>query len=185
MTRKGPRMLKATTSTARPRWLNAVAALALSLAISVPAAAQKPAATPKGAGTTTAAAAPAATGTAGAATGTTAPPAPAPAAGAPTPAAASGGAPGAAAASAGAGTPTATPGPLQAPVAAGGEKGMDGPTYAVRLRDLEGRVDELKDQIRRSHTRLALLSDTILSGGASGSRAEIGLSNEMSSAFRL
>ena len=35
---------------------------------------------------------------------------------------------------------------------------MDGPTYAVRLRDLEARVDELKDQIRRSHTRLALLS---------------------------
>src|SRR5690242_15441141 len=32
--------------------------------------------------------------------------------------------------------------------------GMDGPTYAVRLRDLEARVDELKDQIRRSHTRL-------------------------------
>jgi hypothetical protein len=167
-------MLKATTSTARPRWLNAVAALALSLAISAPAAAQKPAATPKGAGTATAA--PAASGAAAAP----------PAAGAPTTAAASGAAPGASAASAGAGTPAATPGPLQsAPVAAGGEKGMDGPTYAVRLRDLEGRVDELKDQIRRSHTRLALLSDTILSGGASGSRAEIGLSNEMSSAFRL
>src|SRR4051794_22457459 len=44
------------------------------------------------------------------------------------------------------------------------EKGsMDGATYGVRLRDLEARVDELKDQIRRSHTRLALLSDTILS----------------------
>ena len=41
---------------------------------------------------------------------------------------------------------------------------MDGATYSVRLRDLEARVDELKDQIRRSHTRLALLSDTILSG---------------------
>ncbi|HEY2516938.1 MAG TPA: hypothetical protein VGI39_38970 [Polyangiaceae bacterium] len=62
---------------------------------------------------------------------------------------------------------------------------MDGPTYAVRLRDLEGRVDELKDQIRRSHTRLALLSDTIMSGGAAGSRAEVGFDNEMSSAFRL
>jgi hypothetical protein len=62
---------------------------------------------------------------------------------------------------------------------------MDGPTYAVRLRDLEARVDELKDQIRRSHTRLALLSDTILSGGAAGSRAEVGFDNEMSSAFRL
>lgn len=66
------------------------------------------------------------------------------------------------------------------------EKGaMDGATYAVRLRDLEARVDELKDQIRRSHTRLALLSDTILSGGAAGSRAEVIFKNELSSAFRL
>lgn len=62
---------------------------------------------------------------------------------------------------------------------------MDGATYGVRLRDLESRVDELKDQIRRSHTRLALLSDTILSGGAAGSRAEVLFHNEMSSAFRL
>lgn len=62
---------------------------------------------------------------------------------------------------------------------------MDGATYNVRLRDLEARVDELKDQIRRSHTRLALLSDTILSGGAAGSRSEVNFHNEMSSAFRL
>lgn len=62
---------------------------------------------------------------------------------------------------------------------------MDGQTYAVRLRDLEQRVDELKDQIRRSHTRLALLSDTIVGGGAAGSRAEIQYHNEMSSAFAL
>lgn len=62
---------------------------------------------------------------------------------------------------------------------------MDGATYGVRLRDLESRVDELKDQIRRSHTRLALLSDTILSGGAAGARAEVIFRNEMSSAFLL
>jgi hypothetical protein len=62
---------------------------------------------------------------------------------------------------------------------------MDGQTYAVKLRDLEQRVDELKDQIRRSHTRLALLSDTIVGGGAAGSRAEIAFHNEMSSAFSL
>jgi hypothetical protein len=62
---------------------------------------------------------------------------------------------------------------------------MDGATYAVRLRDLEANVDELKDKIRRSHTRLALLSDTILSGGAAGSRAEISVDDEMSSAFKL
>jgi hypothetical protein len=62
---------------------------------------------------------------------------------------------------------------------------MNGGTYSVRLRDLEQRVDELKDQIRRSHTRLALLSDTILGGGAAGSRAEVGFENQMSSAFLL
>ena len=62
---------------------------------------------------------------------------------------------------------------------------MSGATYAVRLRDLEQRVDELKDQIRRSHTRLALLSDTIIGGGAAGSRSEVEFKNEMSSAFQL
>jgi hypothetical protein len=65
------------------------------------------------------------------------------------------------------------------------DSGMNGATYAVRLRDLEQRVDELKDQIRRSHTRLALLSDTILGGGAAGSRAEVQFKDEMSSAFLL
>ena len=104
------------------------------------------------------------------------------------------GAPAAAAAKDG-GSPVSTGGDggagASAPVAGGPavpipEKGaMDGATYSVRLRDLEARVDELKDQIRRSHTRLALLSDTILSGGAAGSRAEVLFKNEMSSAFRL
>src|SRR5437773_1582168 len=69
--------------------------------------------------------------------------------------------------------------------AAGASSSMDGSTYAVRLRDLESKVDELKEQIRRSHTRLSLLSDTILSGGVGGSRAEIRFKNEMSNAFRL
>jgi hypothetical protein len=62
---------------------------------------------------------------------------------------------------------------------------LDGATYAVRLRDLEARVDELKEQIRRSHTRLSLLSDTILSGGIGGARASIIFQNDMSGAFRL
>lgn len=62
---------------------------------------------------------------------------------------------------------------------------MDGATYTVRLRDLESQVDELKEQIRRSHTRLSLLSDTILSGGVGGSRAEVSFTNNMSNAFRL
>ncbi len=62
---------------------------------------------------------------------------------------------------------------------------MDGSTYAVRLRDLQQRVDQLKEQIRRSHTRLSLLSETILSGGGSGSRATIQLENRLSSQFKL
>jgi hypothetical protein len=87
----------------------------------------------------------------------------------------------------GAGVAAPSPaGPSATPAADRPDKGaMDGPTYAVRLRDLEARVDELKDQIRRSHTRLALLSDTIMSGGAAGSRAEVAFDNEMSNAFRL
>ncbi len=97
----------------------------------------------------------------------------------------------AAAGSAGATTPVAAGSSTSAPVGSGpavpipDKPAMDGATYSVRLRDLEARVDELKDQIRRSHTRLALLSDTILSGGAAGSRVEILFHDEMSSAFRL
>ncbi len=67
----------------------------------------------------------------------------------------------------------------------GADTPIDGATYAVRLRDLEQRIDELKEQVRRSHTRLSLLSDTILSGGVGGARAEIKFKNEMSNAFRL
>jgi hypothetical protein len=63
--------------------------------------------------------------------------------------------------------------------------GIDGATYAVRLRDVEQRVDELKEQIRRSHTRLSLLTDTVLSVGVSGSRSDLQFQNEMSNAFLL
>ena len=62
---------------------------------------------------------------------------------------------------------------------------MNGATYAVRLKDLEQRIDELKEQIRRSHTRLSLLTDTILSGDLAESRSEIQFQNDMSAAFRL
>lgn len=62
---------------------------------------------------------------------------------------------------------------------------MDGETYRVRLRDLEQRVDELKEQIRRSHTRLSLLSDTILSGASGGARAEIEFINDLSGAWHV
>ena len=85
-----------------------------------------------------------------------------------------------------AGQPSAATGaPAAAPAGATAQAPMDGATYVVRLRDLEQRIDELKEQIRRSHTRLSLLSDTILSGGVGGARAEITFRNDMSTAFRL
>jgi hypothetical protein len=120
---------------------------------------------------------------AAAASATPVAPSAAPAAGSAAPAAAPSGAPAAGAAPAGAAAPVAGPSASAAPPAAGAP--MDGPTYAVRLRDLEQRIDELKEQIRRSHTRLSLLSDTILSGGGAGSRATIKFSNELSSAFKV
>ncbi len=62
---------------------------------------------------------------------------------------------------------------------------MDAGTFRVRMRRLEQRIDELKLRIRRSHTRLSLLSETILSSGTGGAKAEVVFSNQMSQAFRL
>lgn len=83
-----------------------------------------------------------------------------------------------------AGTGAVVPRPTMAPGDAN-PAAPDGATYLVRLRDLEQRVDELKEQIRRSHTRLSLLSDTILAGGVGGARAEITFVNDMSNVFQL
>ena len=87
----------------------------------------------------------------------------------------------AAAAPTGSAAPAATVAAPEAPP----KPEMDGATYAVRLRDLQQRIDQLKEQIRRSHARLSLLSDTILSGGGSGSAAVIRLENKLSSQFKL
>ncbi len=66
-----------------------------------------------------------------------------------------------------------------------GSGDVDGATYVVRLRELESRVDELKEQIRRSHTRLSLLSESVLESGVGGAEAEIVLRNAMGNAFRI
>jgi hypothetical protein len=81
--------------------------------------------------------------------------------------------------------PSGAPAPEAPPTQPGLKPKLDGATYAVRLRELESRVNELEEQIRRSHTRLSLLSDTILSGGVGGARASIRFQNDMSGAFRL
>ncbi len=61
----------------------------------------------------------------------------------------------------------------------------DGQTHSVKLRDLQQRIDQLKEQIRRSHTRLSLLSDTILTSGGAGSRATIQFENKLSNLFQV
>jgi hypothetical protein len=58
-------------------------------------------------------------------------------------------------------------------------------TYAVKLRDLEQRINELKEQIFRSKARLSLLAETVLQGVVAGSQAVITHENRMSSSFRL
>ena len=78
------------------------------------------------------------------------------------------------------------PGPGEAAAgAASAEGALDGATYLVRMRDLEQRVDRRKEPIRRSHTRLSLLSETVLAGGVGGSRAQIKFTNDLTTAYRL
>lgn len=62
---------------------------------------------------------------------------------------------------------------------------MDAGSYSVRLRDLEQRVNELKEQIFRSKARLSLLAETVLEGAVVGSQALIVHEDRMSSSFRL
>lgn len=81
--------------------------------------------------------------------------------------------------------PVGAPAPTPVPAAAAPAPSVDGATHAVRLRDLQQRIDQLKEQIRRSHTRLSLLSDTILSSGAAGSRASIQFENKLSNLFKV
>jgi hypothetical protein len=96
--------------------------------------------------------------------------APAPAAGSTAPPAAQ--APPAAGAPATAPVPAPPPGPS----ASAGQN-------AVKLRDLERRVDELKEQIFRSKARLNLLKETVLHGVIAGARAVVTHRNEMGSMY--
>ena len=69
--------------------------------------------------------------------------------------------------------------------AASGDASMDAGTYAVRLRDLEQRINALKEQIFASKARLSLLAETVLQGVVAGAQAVIVHENRMSSSYRL
>jgi hypothetical protein len=98
-------------------------------------------------------------------------------------------------------TPAATTGAAAAPAAPFGAAGapaaapsdnvavkeepIDSGTYGVRLRDLEQRINELKEQIFRSKARLSLLAETVLQGVVAGSQARIVHENKMGNSYRL
>ncbi|MFZ1864607.1 MAG: hypothetical protein WAU39_10325 [Polyangiales bacterium] len=62
---------------------------------------------------------------------------------------------------------------------------IDAGTYAVRLRDLEQRINELKEQIFRSKARLSLLAETVLEGVVGGGQAVIVHENRMTESYKL
>jgi hypothetical protein len=62
---------------------------------------------------------------------------------------------------------------------------VDAGTYGVRLRDLEQRINELKEQIFRSKARLSLLAETVLQGVVAGGQARIVHENKMGSSYKL
>jgi hypothetical protein len=92
-------------------------------------------------------------------------------------------------------TPTtpAAAGPLGAAGAPGSnmsniavkDEAIDAGTYGVRLRDLEQRINELKEQIFRSKARLSLLAETVLQGVVAGSQARLVHENKMGNSYRL
>ena len=57
--------------------------------------------------------------------------------------------------------------------------------YAIKLRNLEERVNDLKERIFRSKARLVLLRETVLNGVISGAKARLVHRNEMGASFTL
>ena len=82
-------------------------------------------------------------------------------------------------------TSTATPPEAATAPAPAASEPIDAGTYAVRLRDLEQRINELKEQIFRSKARLSLLAETVLEGVVGGGQAVIIHENRMSEGFKL
>jgi hypothetical protein len=78
---------------------------------------------------------------------------------------------------------TAVPPSSTAPVAPPPVAASQAQQNNVRLRDLERRVDELKEQVFRSKARLNLLKETVLHGVIAGCRAVIMHRNEMGTMY--
>lgn len=57
--------------------------------------------------------------------------------------------------------------------------------YKLKVQELETRVNELKEQIFRSKSRLAILKETVLASSIAGAEARMVHKNEMGSSFKL
>jgi len=57
--------------------------------------------------------------------------------------------------------------------------------YNLKLRNLEEKINSLKDKIFRSKQRLSILQETVLSGSIAGARLTIVHKNEVGKAFKL
>jgi len=81
--------------------------------------------------------------------------------------------------------PPDTPAKTETAAPAARAEAIDAGTYAVRLRDLEQRINELKEQIFRSKARLSLLAETVLEGVVGGGQSVIIHENRMSQSYKL
>ena len=63
--------------------------------------------------------------------------------------------------------------------------GDDKPAYNLKLRDIEERVNDLKEKIFQSKARLIQLQEVVLHGTISGAKAKIVHRNEMGASFSL
>jgi hypothetical protein len=61
----------------------------------------------------------------------------------------------------------------------------DGGSYELRVKELEEKVNDLKEKIFRSKSRLVLLKETVLRGKIAGSKAVLVHRNEMGNSFKL
>ena len=66
-----------------------------------------------------------------------------------------------------------------------GAAGRSGTDYNLRLREIEERVNDLKEKIFQSKARLVQLQEVVLHGAISGSKAILVHRNDMGSSFRL
>ncbi len=67
----------------------------------------------------------------------------------------------------------------------GDETGVMSEAYTIQIKNLEEKVNELKERVFRSKARLTLLQETVLMGKISGAKINMVFSNEMGSSFKI